>query len=144
MYLKRIAILAALIAVALTGQAHAATITADGLYADTYGQPSTGRVFLFHGMNDNRGFVQNQPYKPLLDGLVAKGWQVVVPDEPYDHQAPMNMTLRSVFENDPSHGADYRARWAQASHDLIVEADRVLGPAPVTISGGISYNSAIS
>lgn len=131
MRLKISSLLALLAAFAISAPAQAAV--------DTYGTPATGRVFLLHGLRGHRQDFANDPaYRPVLDGLLAQGWQVVTVDEPYDQDPDQAASLQAEFTADPT-GKTYRLLWADQIHRLISDADYLYGPAPKTLFGGISW-----
>lgn len=132
-------ILAAVLALAISGCAKANTpadtFTVGALTAETYGQPTTGRVFLFHPLNSARAAMYDQ-----IDGYTSRGYQVVITDEPYDHAAPnQGEALRAAFLSDSTAGQAYRDLWANATHDMIATADARYGPAPRLLMAGISW-----
>lgn len=130
-------LLAALIALALSASPAAAdTFTVDGMQADTYGQPTQGRVFMFHAMNGTRAHDGNQAQ--VIDGLVSSGYQVIAPDEPYDDHAQAAV-LHNVFLADSTEGQSYRDQWATYTHDLIAAADARYGAAPRLLMSGQSW-----
>lgn len=131
-------LLVALIALALTASPAAAdTFTVDGLGADTYGRPANGRVFFFHQLAGTRDHATNYP--AFVDGLVARGYQVISTDEPYDHAAPnQSAALRAAF-TDGVQGQSYRDQWATDTHDLIAAANARYGAAPRTLMAGVSW-----
>jgi dienelactone hydrolase len=138
MQTHRIPLLGVLAAtLAFAAPAHASTIEVAGRHADVYGKPTTGRVFLFHGLNGNRTFVHEPAFRPLLAGLRARGWQVVVPDLPYDgrltHQA------RAVRHALRSGGMTYRATWTRYVSRLITAAEKRYGTTSRVMVGGVSW-----
>lgn len=130
-------ILSTLLAFALlTSTASADTFTVSGVPADTYGQPTNGRVFMFHAMNGTRAHDQNQG--SVIDGLVADGYQVIAPTEPFDGPNQAH-GLRAAFLADNTQGQSYRDQWAAYTHDLIAAADSLYGTAPRLLMAGQSW-----
>lgn len=92
-----------------------------------------GRMFLLHGLgSDPSQAARSHPIDHLIQGLVARGWQVVVAPEPFDGP---NQYAQLVSAISPDTGTRFKATWLASWDRLTQWASTRLGPMPTTVTG---------
>jgi predicted esterase len=92
-----------------------------------------GRIFLLHGLGSvPTQAASSHPIDRLIQGLAARGWQVVVAPEPFDG-ANQYAQLVSAISRDA--GTAFRATWLAWWDWLTQWANTRLGRMPTTVTG---------
>ena len=100
-----------------------------------------GRIWCYHGLNGHPStFFSSAPFDSLLSGLLADGWQVVIPGEMYSG-ASQATSSQSVFTGDGTKGASFRAAVLALHLQTKKYVDAVHGPPPGSLDVllGISW-----